>query len=395
MSRKVLFVDDEKNVLSGLRRQLRSKFDVVVALGGAEGLKAIKEQGPFAVIVSDMRMPEMNGVEFLREAEKVAPDSVRMMLTGNADQETAVQAVNQGNVFRFFSKPCATEDLEAGLNAGIKQHELITAEQDLLQKTLSGSIKVLLDIVRLTDNGLVGNPERLRDLARAVAMEMGVPGVWRIEMAAMLSPIGMLTVPPDIVAKVTAAEDLTPDERILIEQIPETSRDLIGHIPRLEEVAAIAYYQRKGFDGSGFPADDTAGAKIPAGARILHVLNDLIALCGSRAPSDTEFKTMRSRRGRYDEAVLELVRQMIESGKLPWGADEGGDGKVLVSVRAFREGDTLAEELKTSDGVVLLAAGEELSQAQVKKLANLVRINRIKAPFKVLRDAPAQQRAAG
>ena len=185
MTRKILFVDDEKNVLSALRRQLRGKFDVTVAEGGAAGLKAIETEGPFAVVVTDMRMPSMNGIEFLREVEKKAPDTVRMMLTGNADQETAVRAVNQGKVFRFFSKPCTTEDLEVGLNAGIKQHDLITAEHELLQQTLSGSIKVLLDIVRLSDSTLVGNPVRLRDLARAVALELKVPMVWRIELAAV------------------------------------------------------------------------------------------------------------------------------------------------------------------------------------------------------------------
>jgi response regulator RpfG family c-di-GMP phosphodiesterase len=393
MIRKILIVDDEKNVLAALRRQLRSSFDIVVAEGGAAGLAAIDADGPFAVVVTDMRMPGMNGIDFLRQIEKKAPDTVRMMLTGNADQETAARAVNQGNVFRFFTKPCATEDLVAGLNAGLKQHELITAERDLLQNTLSGSIKMLLDIVRLTDNRLVGDPERLRDLARAVARELGAAPVWRIEMAAMLSHIGMLTLPPDIVAKIAVFEELTPDEQVIVEQVPEISRDLIGHIPRLEEVAEIAYYQSKHFDGSGFPKDDVAEESIPAGARILHVLNDLQLQAGGSAPSPADFAAIRARAGTYDPHVLDTVMRMTEDGKLDWAGVVAPHTLTRMAVRSFRQGDTLASEIKTVDGVVLLAAGEVLTQAQVKKLLNLLKVHRIQGPFAVLRPRAEQQQA--
>ena len=109
MSEKILFVDDEENVLSALKRQFRKQYDVSTAVSGAEGLQKIVKEGPFAVIISDMQMPEMNGIQFLQVAQQMAPDSVRLMLTGNADQQTAVDAVNKGCVFSFYTKPCTPE----------------------------------------------------------------------------------------------------------------------------------------------------------------------------------------------------------------------------------------------------------------------------------------------
>ena len=269
MTRRVLLVDDEPKVLSALRRQLRSRFDIVTAVGGAEGLETLQSEGPFAVIISDMRMPEMDGIAFLQKAEDVSRDTVRMMLTGNADQETAVKAVNEGRVFRFFTKPCSTEILAPGIEAALEQHRLITAERDLLQKTVSGSIKVLVDVVRLVDQDIIGDTDLLRTLARDTAKALKLKNAWQVEMAATLSQIGKLTIPADVMAKVRSGEPLTDTEQDIVDRAPEVSRDLIGNIPRLEAIGEIAYYRGKNFDGSGFPRDDKRGADIPLGARIL------------------------------------------------------------------------------------------------------------------------------
>ncbi|MFH1417727.1 MAG: response regulator, partial [Planctomycetota bacterium] len=136
MSKKILCVDDDPNILNAYRRGLRRLFEIETAEGGAEGLEAIASQGPFAVVVSDMRMPGMDGIQFLTAVKKRAPESVRIMLTGNADQQTAMDAVNEGSIFRFLTKPCPPEHLAKALTAGIEQYRLITAEKELLGKTL-------------------------------------------------------------------------------------------------------------------------------------------------------------------------------------------------------------------------------------------------------------------
>ncbi len=141
MTDKILLVDDDANLLAATRRQLRKKFELETARSGADGLHALNTNGPFAVVISDMRMPEMNGLEFLKQVKTSAPDTVRMMLTGIADKNTAVEAVNVVNVFRFMNKPCSSESLSRAIEAGLQQYHLIRAERVLLERTLAGNVE--------------------------------------------------------------------------------------------------------------------------------------------------------------------------------------------------------------------------------------------------------------
>ena len=140
MTEKILLVDDEPNVLQSMQRQLRKRFKIVVAESGFEALAALKNKGPFAVIVSDMRMPGMDGVQLLSEAKDIFPDTVRTMLTGNADQETASEAVNTGQIFCFLTQPCSTAVLATSFGLAVRQHTLLIAEKELLNDTVKGSV---------------------------------------------------------------------------------------------------------------------------------------------------------------------------------------------------------------------------------------------------------------
>jgi FixJ family two-component response regulator len=131
---RILFVDDEQGVLDGLERLLRKEFAVTVANGGPKGLIAIRDFGPFAVVISDMRMPEMSGAEFLAQVKRDAPDTVRMLLTGYTDLSAAIDAVNEGNIFRFLTKPCAKDVLVEAINIGLEQYHKATSERELLKR---------------------------------------------------------------------------------------------------------------------------------------------------------------------------------------------------------------------------------------------------------------------
>src|SRR5579871_4093169 len=134
MSERILFVDDEVAALDGYRRLLHRNFQIDTAVGAAEGLHKIAESGSYAVVVSDMRMPDMDGAAFLAMVRKVAPDTVRLAITGYADMETAGRAINEGNIFRFLTKPCEKDTLTVGLMAALEQHRLVNAEKELLEK---------------------------------------------------------------------------------------------------------------------------------------------------------------------------------------------------------------------------------------------------------------------
>jgi FixJ family two-component response regulator/GGDEF domain-containing protein len=134
VAEKVLFVDDEMSALDGFRRILRHEFQVSTAEGGEKGLAMMQRMGPFAVVVSDMRMPGMNGAEFLAKAREKAPDTVRMLLTGHADLDTAIEAVNQGNIFRFLTKPCEKDVLVKAIQSGVAQYRATAADKEVVKK---------------------------------------------------------------------------------------------------------------------------------------------------------------------------------------------------------------------------------------------------------------------
>jgi diguanylate cyclase (GGDEF)-like protein len=125
MLEKILCVDDEQSILDGFKRVLRKQFDLTTHTSGAAGLLAIQEKGPFSVVISDMDMPGMNGVDFLAKTREVAPDTVRIMLTGKADLQVALDAVNEGNIFRFLTKPISPDVLAKSLEAGCRQYQLV------------------------------------------------------------------------------------------------------------------------------------------------------------------------------------------------------------------------------------------------------------------------------
>ncbi len=144
MTDKILCVDDDVNLLAGIQRNLRKQFRLDTAPGGAEGLELLTRQGPYAVVVADMRMPNMNGVEFLCACRAKFPDTVRIMLTGDADQETAVQAVNQGQVFQFLNKPCPPDALAGALENGLRQYRLVMTQREMVQLQLQHAQKMVV-----------------------------------------------------------------------------------------------------------------------------------------------------------------------------------------------------------------------------------------------------------
>ena len=236
---QILIVDDDKNLLAGLERQLRGTFDIVTAEGGLDGLRALQENGPFAVVVSDMRMPEMNGIQFLVKASELCPDAVRMMLTGNADLETSMHAVNEGNIFRFLTKPCQKETMQWALVDGIKQYRLVVAERDLLENTLKGSVRVLASILELVNPLAFSRTSRIQNYVSQICKRLNVEDIWQYELAAMLSQIGCVAVPSDILAKVYSGGNMSEEEQRMFRDHPQLGKQLLSNIPRLEKVSEM------------------------------------------------------------------------------------------------------------------------------------------------------------
>jgi response regulator RpfG family c-di-GMP phosphodiesterase len=375
MSAKILFVDDDPNVLAAFQRQLRKDFSVYTALGGEEGLKTVSAHDPFAVIVSDLRMPGMDGIQFLSRVRQASPDSVRIMLTGNADLSTAIDAVNQGNVFRFLTKPCEVDVLTSALADGVRQYQLITAERELLEKTLRGSIKVLSEILHLLNPEAFGRASRITRYARETASAMGVSGIWQIETAAALSQIGCVILPEAALKKLYRGQELTAEESQLFAMHPCIGSDLLSHIPRMKTIAKIIADQEKNFDGSDSPPESNGGEEIPLGARILKVVLDFDTLKARGVSNSEASGKMAKSTGRYDPDVLAALRRIL--------AAELHDEERTVKTNELVDGMILAPDIRFLDGRIFVGRGYEVNLTLRERIKNFSQRPGLQEPVKV------------
>lgn len=375
---RVLFVDDEKRVLDGIRRHLRKDFDLSFANGGGAALKEVEKNGPFSVVVSDLQMPGMDGIALLSQVGKRAPETVRMLLTGNADLKAAIKAVNEGCIFRFLTKPCPAEQLTKSVHAAVEQHQLLISERELLEKTLHGSVHVLTEILALAHPDAFGRANRVKNLTSQMLRGLEEHESWRIEMAAMLSQIGAVALPPETAAKVYRREALDDAEKAQVSRLPEVTAEILGNIPRLEEVREMLRLWPSSFDGGGTSDGGPAGADIPLGARILRIAIDADDLDEQGVPKDETATRLRARTGCYDPDVLAALERIRDAEE-----DDQGTMKT-ITVKELRSGMVFAQECTTLDGRLLVARGQEVTPGVLERVRNFADNLGVKEPLSVL-----------
>jgi response regulator RpfG family c-di-GMP phosphodiesterase len=372
---RILCVDDERNVLDGLTRSLRSLYDVETAVGGTLGLEALEMKGSFAVVISDLRMPQMDGVQFLKQARRMAPDTVRFLLTGQGDMEAAINAVNDGNIFRFLTKPCPTESLVRALAAGTEQHRLITAERVLLEQALRGSIEVLTEILSLANPAAFGRATRVKQMIVKLMDHFGISERWPVEVAAMLSQVGYVTLPAKTQEKVYQAEQLTKDEERMLERIPQVLEQLLARIPRLETVREILRLHMRPFNSDGEGRDGVIGEAIPWGARALKLALDFDALETER--EDHPFDTLRGRNGFYDPKLLGAFATLQGSAKSEIAIHE-------LRLRQIEVGMVFGEDVRSAKGLLLIARGQQVTPGLQERVRNFSAELGIREPIRMM-----------
>ena len=353
----VLCVDDEPQVLESLKLNLRRLYTVSTAASGAEALALLDQARDVAVIVSDMRMPSMNGAAFLAQARHKAPDAVRLLLTGQSDIESAISAVNDGQVFRFLSKPCAPTVLLDAVASAVTQHRLITSERVLLQQTLLGSIQALTEMLAMVNPIAFGRSVRIRKLAGELADRVGMRERWQLEVAAMLSQIGHATLPPAVAEKAYYGAPLSADEERLVQGLPALVEKMLAHIPRLEVVLAILRLYPVGHGGAADTrALGTADALVARqGASVLRLAidHDILESADNGTPFDAVLRTLRGRVGTYAPALLDALEAVRGAG--------AETGVQHLTMRELRVGMVFAEDVKTPNGVLLVARGYQIT----------------------------------
>lgn len=239
MFSSVLFVDDDIKILNSFKRSLTPDFNVFTADSPEKALALLEEKGPFPVIVSDMRMPGMNGVELLARISALYPDMVKILLTGYADQQTAIDAVNKGQVFRFLTKPCDLKTLVPILREGASQYQRAIADRGLIDRTLFGVVNLLSQILSLVNPVALKKSQRLKQYCRHLAYESHLKERWLVEAAAMLSQLGCLSISPEILTRFESGESLDREIVKQIENQGDMAVKMLMHIPKLEKIIEI------------------------------------------------------------------------------------------------------------------------------------------------------------
>ncbi|MBN2703167.1 MAG: response regulator [Pontiellaceae bacterium] len=358
MNRRILFVDDEQNVLSAISRQLRKDFDVQVAQGGEEGLLKLEQEAPFAVVISDMRMPEMNGIEFLKLVSVRSPNSIRMMLTGNSDQQTAIDAVNEGKIFRFLNKPCPAELLINHVETGVRQYELITAERELLEQTLKGSIAALMDILAIANPAAFSRAQRIRHYTADVIHALNLPESWKFEVAAMLSQIGFVTIPEETVEKHMTGEPLTPEEEEMLLDQRKDACLMLEKIPRLEQVRGMIDQMENAAEES---CDTTDIERF--GGHLLYTIVEFDKHVSRGASAGRAVSDLILSGKAYRKDILDALRDV----SLP----QIEQTVAMVSIKELRLGMVLAEDIRhNASNALIISKGQKVNALTRKRLRN-------------------------
>jgi response regulator RpfG family c-di-GMP phosphodiesterase len=378
MKSRVLFVDDDPNILSAFRSILRKEYQVVTVEKAEEAIDLLSSsrEEPFEVIVSDLRMPGVSGIECLKKARKIQPDAIRILLTGHADVDTAIESVNEGYIFRFLTKPCSKEVLRSALSAGVEQYRLVQAEKELLQKTLSGSVKVLVDILSLANPMAFGRANRLRRIMKELANALDVEEPWEFELAGMLSQIGCIALPGEVLESCFQNRTPTALEKKMFQTYPQIGYDLLKNIPRLQNVAEIIRYQEKDFNGGGTPEDKKAGEDIPLGARALHVAIAYDTIKEKGDSWSAALVTLQKETGKYDPHIVEILGE-VGPERVTYELQE-------VMLKDLQPGMIIAEDILTNKGLLVISKGQEMTPALETRLRAFDNAMSIAQPFKML-----------
>ncbi len=384
---RVLLVDDDTNLLSAMRRQLHNKFFLDTAASAVEGFALLKNSDPYGVIICDMQMPVCNGLQFLTKTIEISPLSVRLMLTGSIDQETATKAINQAQVYRFLKKPCDNATVEAEINNALNYYKVQMLEKDLLEKTLVGSVSVLVEIITAAHPREFQLAQRVREELTHVCQALHYEHSWTATMAALLLPLGMLL------------NTGGRTEPITSQVIAEKSASMLRKIPRLsamtDVITAIALPVSR--------SHELPGGEIPYESRLLRILYDLLTLEAIGKPRSLALRMLMNTTGIYDSHILEELAAHYaphivtyseitaepairvpqrDLSALNAKQEEPELGmSIMVSVSELLAGDVLVEPMIAMDGSLLLDPGHVITEANLNRLNMLVDTRGIREPI--------------
>ena len=358
MNNKILCVDDEESILKGFQLNLRKDFELHLASNGVEGLEVFDRERGFALVLSDMRMPQMDGATMLSEIKKRDPEVVTVLLTGHTDFESAMSAVNEGSIFRMLSKPCPPEMLIRVLNDGLAQHDLIKSKRILLDQTLRGAVDALAQSLSTAKPLFFGRAQRVRRIANELAEMIKLEDSWRVDIASIFSQLAYISLPESVSEDVYYKKDLTSSVKEMVRKFPDDTQKLIEKIPGLEEVGEIL---EKLAIQHRFETEDGSG--IRKAASILRVALDFDYYEEQGHDRSLIVQTLKSRKEEYDPEVTECLSQLLVVAEQKYRLEE-------ILIRKLEIGMRLAQELRLSDGLLVASSGTDVDRQLLRVIRN-------------------------
>jgi CheY-like chemotaxis protein len=380
---KVLFVDDEPNLLAGMQLNLRRDYDVLIAPSGDEALTILAATPDLAVLVCDMRMPRMNGAAVLARARESAPSVTRILLTGQADVTSAISAINDGQIFRFLTKPCDRDVLSGALRAAVRHHELVTSENVLVQQTLRGAVAALVDVLALASPLAFGRASRVKKRAVQLAEQIQLPDAWQLEIAVSLQALGYISLSTGTLEKLCAGHSLDDDDQKQIARMPALTEQILSHIPRLEEIRAILSCAARQATWSGVTGE---GPTELAGA-ILRLANEADAIETSGVQGVRMVKLVRTRGGHPAKLVDALETLVGQATSTLYVAE--------IPLSGLKIGMILAEDIFLN-GALLVSRGYAVTGSFLERTRHFAH-GAVKEPIRILlsADSGAELRTGG
>lgn len=360
MNDRVLFVDDEVSVLNGIKRRFGNQYTVATAASGEEALKVVQSQGPFAVVVTDMRMPNMDGLQFIQAARPKSPDTIFIMLTGNQDQATVTRALNEGSIFRFLTKPCDGPSMVAAVEAGLHQYQLITSEKELLQRTFVGAVSVLTDILELVQPGTFGRAQRVQDIVASLQERLRMPSHWECSLATRLALVGFALLPERDRTEFETGNCYGPQLHELISAAAAVGHRVIERIPRLDNVAKIVG-MIAAVDGNMLLSRTMSELdRIRSFATLLRIAIEWDYLVHQGLSREDALDELRLSLPNLHMTVATVLSELV--------SDVEASATIDCKPADLVEGMMLDVDVLTSDGLFLIRKGRRLTWTIIEKL---------------------------
>ncbi len=424
--RQFVFVDDEPNILKALQRVFfDDDYDIETFTDPREALEYIKEND-VQLIISDQRMPQMTGTELLAEVVKVRPESMRIILTGFADMEAAVDAINTGKIYQFIFKPWNDEELRSTVLRALQHYDLQTENTRLLaelkvkneeladlngqlakkvkertqlivkknlelgkltkslENSLVSTVRVAVNMMEISRREISTHARRVASIAPRVAAQLswGEDKIRDLEIACLMHDIGKLGIPSHVLAK--PMEEMNENELRLLKNHTVLGQSMLGAVDAFEHVGRIVRHHHERYDGRGYP-DGLSGKDIPEEARLLAICNiyDNLLNAGEEGHSPTfAMKYMMNNQGTlFDPEMVQAFLQTIRQTEEKKEAEEQKLREVMI--HELKPGMVLAENLSTGKGIFLLPEKQLLRDTHIQSIQDIQQVDPIAGPVKV------------